>query len=136
MKRFVYETIIILDELHYEDSCDKFEKMCKDFSKGVLIKREDVGIRKLAYKIKEKPEGYYILLTWVGTPEDVAELERNMRIDDNVLKFITVKKDDEDEDDMEVDEDYHQESEQDQPEAKPDALDVLLGFADYKKEVK
>ena len=136
MKRFVYETIIILNELNYEYSCNKFEKMCKDFSKGVLIKREDVGIRKLAYEIKEKSAGYYIVFTWAGTPEDVAELERNMRIDDNVLKFINVKKNDEDEDDMEVDEDYHPESEQDHPEAKPDAMDVLLGFADYKKEVK
>ena len=130
----LYETIIILNPSHYEESRLKFEKMCKEFSKGIKVKKDDLGVKKLAYPIKEKfTEGYYIVFTWIGTPENVAELERQMRIDDDVLKFITVKKDDEE--DMEYDDDSPDEVESEQ-EAEPiDALDVLLGFADYKKEV-
>lgn len=136
-----YETIIILDPLNHEDSVKVFRDMCQEFTKGYKIKEDDLGVKKLAYPLKEGKftEGYYVRFVWMGTPENVAELERHVRIDDNVLKFITVRTEDaEDELEEMPAEDNAGESEQSSsnPNSQVDALDVLLGFADYKKEVE
>ena len=78
----------------------------------------------------------------MGTSENVAELERHMRIDDNVLKFLTVRNEEAGYDLEELEEmpaeDDAGKSEQSSynPNSQVDALDVLLGFADYKKEVE
>jgi len=133
--KYVYETVVIFKPHEYEDSKKKLEDICRRFR---LLKKEDLGVKKLAYPLREEKftEGYYSVFTWAGTPENVAELERNMRIDDNILKFITVRREEDDitdypeEDVPEYPNDVK--SEQRQP---IDALDVLLGFADYKKEV-
>ena len=60
--------------------------------KGVVVKIEKWGQRKLAYEIKKQIKGYYILIDFVGISAIVVELERNFKIDDMILKFITVKK--------------------------------------------
>ena len=48
------------------------------------------GKRKLAYAIRKRTRGLYVLMEYAGGPQLVAELERNLRIDDRILKFITV----------------------------------------------
>ena len=48
------------------------------------------GKRKLAYAIRKRTRGMYVLMEYSGGPKLVAELERNLRIDERVLKFITV----------------------------------------------
>lgn len=91
----VYETIIILDPIKSETK-EVFKDMCQKFTgTHKRIKMEDMGVKKLAYPLRDGKfsEGYYVVFTWMGHPENVAELERQMRINDNVLKFITVKKD-------------------------------------------
>ena len=129
---YVYETVVIFKPHEYEDSKKKLEDMCR--RRFRLLKKDELGIKKLAYPLRDGKftEGFYVVFTWSGTPENVAELERNMRIDDNVLKFITVRQEDE-----YLEEDVPSTPVQDESEqvSKPDALDVLLGFADYKKEV-
>jgi len=62
--------------------------------KGILVKVEKWGKRKLAYEIKKHLRGYYILLDFAGQTDVVNELERNFKIDDKVLKYMTIKKDD------------------------------------------
>jgi small subunit ribosomal protein S6 len=52
------------------------------------------GKKKLAYPVKKRSRGLYALMEFAGGPELVAELERNMRLDERVLKFITVKLED------------------------------------------
>ncbi|MHC1725104.1 MAG: 30S ribosomal protein S6 [Syntrophobacteraceae bacterium] len=52
------------------------------------------GKRKLAYPIRKRTRGLYVLMEYSGGPELVAELERNLRIDERILKFITVKLED------------------------------------------
>lgn len=136
-----YETVIILDPLNYKDSVKVFRDMCQEFTKGYKIKEDDLGVKKLAYPLKEEKftEGYYVVFTWMGTSENVAKLERHMRIDDNVLKFITVRRDEEAEYELEeivVDDAGKSEQSSYNPNSQVDALDVLLGFADYKKEVE
>lgn len=59
------------------------------------VKYEDIGKRKLAYDMKGKTEGYYLTFTWKGTGENITEIERHLRIDDDVLKFMSMKLDEE-----------------------------------------
>ena len=59
--------------------------------KGTLIKTEKWGKRKLAYEINKQSRGNYVLLDFAGGSAVVVELERNLRIDDKILKYMTVK---------------------------------------------
>jgi small subunit ribosomal protein S6 len=61
--------------------------------KGILVKVERWGKRRLAYLIKKQPRGFYILIDYAGESAVVNELERNLKIDDKILKFMTVLKD-------------------------------------------
>ena len=93
--KYVYETIVIFDPTKSETK-EVFRDMCQEFTgTHKRIKVEDMGVKKLAYPLKDGKftEGYYVVFTWMGTPDNVTELERCLRINDNVLKFITVKKD-------------------------------------------
>jgi small subunit ribosomal protein S6 len=60
--------------------------------KGTIIKAEKWGKRKLAYEIRKQSNGFYVLLDFVGKSAIIDELERNFKIDDKVLKFMTIMK--------------------------------------------
>ena len=60
--------------------------------KGILVKVERWGKRKLAYLIRKQARGTYALFDYAGVGDVVKELERNLRIDDKILKFMTVLK--------------------------------------------
>lgn len=61
---------------------------------GEILKKDDWGSKKLTYPIKKIFRGFYTNYDFVGTPENVAEMERLMRIDDNVLRHVIVRTDD------------------------------------------
>jgi small subunit ribosomal protein S6 len=88
-----YETIIILDP---DLSAEKREPVLKrvqdviEQQGGYLALIDDWGARKLAYEIKKKERGYYVRFDFCGTAALVDEIERFFRIDDRVLKFMTV----------------------------------------------
>jgi len=92
-----YETLFITDSNLAADGIkevkSKFENIITE-SKGLLIKWEDWGQVKLAYNIKKKSHGIYLLMIYAGDSGLVSELERNMRIDDRILKYLTSKLDD------------------------------------------
>lgn len=131
----IYETIIILNPKIKDPKkqIKELQEMYKKFSHAHKKKvyYQNLGEKKLVYKIKECETGYYLQFQWAGTLDEVVETERQLRINDAVIKFITVKLDEDDYDLLDLDE----ASEQNHS-AKPDALDVLLGLAEYKKEVK
>jgi small subunit ribosomal protein S6 len=58
---------------------------------GQVTKREYWGLRNLAYRIKKNRKGHYILFNLEAPPPAVNELERNMRINEDVLRYITVR---------------------------------------------
>lgn len=58
---------------------------------GTVIALERIGLRKLAYMIKKESQGYYFYLNYAAPAEAVAEVERVFRIDDGVLRYLTVK---------------------------------------------
>ena len=88
-----FETIVIFNpEITSEIKLNKYSNIVQRFT-GAEYKAETntLGIKQLAYEIKDKTKGYYAQFLWRGTPNDVLELERYLRIDDEVLKFMTVK---------------------------------------------
>ncbi|PIE68506.1 MAG: 30S ribosomal protein S6 [Deltaproteobacteria bacterium] len=88
-----YETIFIINpdvgEEVREKILDRVKENIEQF-KGVLLEPEDWGSRKLAYEIRKKTRGHYYRFDYCGNGDMVDEIERNFRIDDNVLKFLTI----------------------------------------------
>ena len=58
---------------------------------GVVDKVDKWGVRKLAYRVEKRMEGYYVLIQFTAGPEIVKEIERRLRVADMVMKFITVR---------------------------------------------
>jgi len=58
---------------------------------GQVTKTEQWGLRNLAYRIKKNKKGHYVLFNLDAPPEAVTELERNMRLNEDVLRFLTVR---------------------------------------------
>ncbi len=88
-----YETITIIDpDLSDEDRAQVLERTTNLIPKegGFLIMLDDWGNRKLAYEIKKKVRGYYVRIDYCGMGSLVDEMERFFRIDDKILKFMTV----------------------------------------------
>jgi small subunit ribosomal protein S6 len=61
---------------------------------GTVDKEERWGVRKLAYRVEKRSEGYYVLLQLTMAASAVRELERRLRVNDAVLKYLTVRIDD------------------------------------------
>ncbi len=103
-----YESVIIikptLKDKEIKDTINKYKENFEKFS-NQPVKVEDMGKKKLAYEIQGNKEGHYAIYTFYGKNEDISDIERNYRIDDNVMKFITVKMDMEAEEDLEAMED-------------------------------
>lgn len=57
---------------------------------GEVVHSEDLGNKKLAYKIEKEARGRYTYLVYTGTGNVVAEVERNLRLNDQVLRFLSV----------------------------------------------
>lgn len=89
-----YDTIFIADpDLSDENRLSLFDRL-KDLITqhgGYIAKFDEWGMRKLAYEVKKKMRGFYVLMDFCSQGSLVLELERIMRIDDRVLKFLTVQ---------------------------------------------
>lgn len=62
---------------------------------GTVVRMDDIGIRRLAYPIQKKNEGYYVLFEIDGSGQEIAELERRMRVNDMIMRYMTVRVDEE-----------------------------------------
>jgi small subunit ribosomal protein S6 len=71
---------------------DGYQKLFED-NGGKVTKREYWGLRNLAYKIKKNRKGHYVLFNIDAPAAAVAEFERNMKISDDVLRFLTIRLD-------------------------------------------
>ena len=89
-----YETLYIvnpeLDEENYKAVIDKFRDLIEK-EKGVIVKLEEWGKQRLAYLVKKFDQGAYVLMDYCGGPGVTAVLERDLKLDDRILKFQTVK---------------------------------------------
>jgi len=90
-----YEVIVIVKSDLTEEDITALIERCQAIitdRKGVIAKVDKWGKRRLAYEINKQKDGFYFLIDFAGDGPIVAELERNFKIDDRILKFMTVKK--------------------------------------------
>jgi small subunit ribosomal protein S6 len=89
-----YETIYILNpnlsDEDYHGIINKFNKLIENH-KGVIIKTREWGKQRLAYAINKFNNGFYVLVSFCANPAVTAELERNFKIEENILKYQTIK---------------------------------------------
>ena len=92
-----YETIFILDpdleEEVAQSTLEKVKGIVTQFEGSELFKFEDWGARRLAYEVKKKSRGRYVLIHFAGPPALLSELHRNFRVMDAVIKFQSVRLD-------------------------------------------
>ena len=88
-----YESVVIVNPNLEEESIKNLVKKFSDLinTDGKVTSVEEMGKRKLAYEIKKLKEGFYVVIKFEAKPELIAELERNYRITDEVMKFMVIK---------------------------------------------
>ena len=89
-----YETIFIVRSNIAEDEIDAVINKTSSIIEGdggIIIRIDKWGLKKLAYLIKKESQGYYVYLDYASIPASVSEIERIFRIDDKVLKYLTIK---------------------------------------------
>lgn len=91
-----YESIIIISQDVEEEGIKALITRFTDLinTEGKVSEVTEMGKRKLAYEIGKNKEAFYVLFTFEAKPELIAELERNYRITDEIIKFIVVRKED------------------------------------------
>ena len=91
-----YESVFIsrqdVSAAQVEGLTEQFSKLIED-SGGKVTKKEYWGLRNLAYRIKKNRKGHYTLLNIDASAEAVTEMERNMRINEDVIRYLTVRVD-------------------------------------------
>src|SRR5215204_6679502 len=90
-----YEVVFIVDPTIDDEVAkltDGFKQIIIDQG-GVVTKAETLGKRQLAYEILHKKEGTFVLMEIEGTGHELAELERRMRVNDRILRYLTVRVD-------------------------------------------
>ncbi len=91
-----YETVFIARQ---DLGTAQVEELTKQFSEilttagGKITKTESWGLRNLAYRIKKNRKGHYVLIESETSGESVIEMERNMRINEDVLRYMTIRLD-------------------------------------------
>ena len=90
----LYESVIIgrqdLTPNQFEELIDEFVKIIETF-KGVIKKRENWGLRNLAYKINKNRKGHYELLNIDSSSDAIVEYERLMRLNEDIIRFLTIR---------------------------------------------
>ncbi len=88
-----YETLLVLNpelpEAQTRETIDRARRVLVDAGADDF-QLQEWGMRDLAYEIRKHKRGYYVLLEYRATPDLVKELERNLKIADEVLRFISV----------------------------------------------
>lgn len=130
----ILETIVILqpglNEQVIKREINKATKLLQQYSKVKQVKVKDIGEKKLAYDVKSYSHGYYMTYTWVADDDtmSLSEVERFMRTNDYVLKFMTTRLCSDYDDGFE----YTFSELKDLPNNKNiDAYEVLFGLKEY-----
>ena len=88
-----YETIFILrpdlGEAVQKDSIKRFENIVRS-SGGEIIETDEWGFRELAYTVKGERRGFYVRLDYGGNGATMNEVERNLKLSDSILRYLSV----------------------------------------------
>ncbi len=90
-----YESVIIIDDNLTQEQKENIIKKVEKFinENGQLEKTDILGLRKLAYEIRNQKTAYYCIFYFEANPEMIIELERIYRITDEIIRFMTVRVD-------------------------------------------
>ncbi|MAO65038.1 MAG: 30S ribosomal protein S6 [Balneola sp.] len=89
---FTYIINPVLEDDQFKEAVDKVTKLIE--SKGGEIEEVDEwGLRQFAYDIDKKGSGYYVNMYFSAPAEAIASVERQLRIDDNIMRYLTLKYD-------------------------------------------
>ena len=91
-----YEVVFIVDPGVADDEVMKLSESVQKIitgQGGSITKTEVMGKRQLAYEINHKKDGTYVLLEVEGSGAEIAECERRMRVNDQVLRYMTIRVD-------------------------------------------
>ena len=94
----IYEVVFIIDPDTPDEEIKRLTENLQTIvtdQGGTITKSEIMGRRQLAYQIGRKNEGVYVLFEIEGTGREIAELERRMRVSDQVIRYLTVRVDEE-----------------------------------------
>ncbi len=92
----IYEVVVILEPKAAEDFVSTFDKNLTELVEkqgGSVVNINDMGVRSMAYKIEKHNQGRYIIFEIEGSGQEVAELERRFRVNDSVIRYMTVRVD-------------------------------------------
>ena len=91
-----YESVVIarpeLTETQIDKLINDLSEIIED-NNGKVVKREQWGLRSFAYKIKKNKKGHYFMLNLDSAPTSIFEYERQMRINEDIIRFLTIKVD-------------------------------------------
>ena len=92
----LYESVFVVRQdvsaQHVEGLAERYGEMIRE-NGGEVAKTEYWGLRNLAYRLKKNRKGHYMMFNIDGPPAAVAELERNMRLSEDVLRYLTIRVD-------------------------------------------
>lgn len=91
-----YETVFIarqdLSDAQVKEITSTYEKIITEAG-GKILKTEDWGLRTLAYRINKNRRGHYVLIESDADSAPVLEVERQMRLSEDILRYMTIKLD-------------------------------------------
>lgn len=96
MNKRTYEVIFIVDPAAADEEVMRLSEGVQKIitgQGGSIVKTEMMGKRQLAYEINHKKDGTYVLLEVEGSGSEIAEVERRMRVNDQILRYMTVRVD-------------------------------------------
>jgi small subunit ribosomal protein S6 len=92
----IYEVVFIINPEAGDDEVIRLNEGVQKIitsQGGIITKTEIMGRRQLAYEINHKKDGTYVLLEVEGSGAEIAELERRMRVNDQILRYMTIRVD-------------------------------------------
>lgn len=92
-----YETMFVIHPEHAgkaKEFIDRFKKIIEGLN-GSVTHVEEWGMRELAYRIEKQTKGYYNLMQFTAPPNAVAELDRNLKLSEGVIRHLTVRREEE-----------------------------------------
>jgi small subunit ribosomal protein S6 len=91
-----YENLVIVKPTLTEEEIKNTLAIVEEFitsNGGEIIARDAMGMKKLAYPIEKNARGYFYVLYYKIAPSAISEIERRFRINEEILRFVTMKYD-------------------------------------------
>ena len=90
----LYESVFLarqdISNAQVDQLADQFSEIITNMG-GTIAKREYWGVRKLAYRIKKNRKAHYVLFNIDAPSDAVLEMERNMRLNEDILRYLTLR---------------------------------------------